>query len=330
MSDIFSPLASGISSLAGATGSIVMGALNYNENKANNEFNRNMATQAFEAQEAQRAINNERYVEELDYNRALQDTVFQREDTAMQRAVEDGVAAGFSPLAALGHSAGSGAIVSSPSQVSNSPTTSGANLQISDSLQRGFEHFASAGNQFGAMLLTQANQKADRELKLTLQSNEIASMFKRQGNDYAHDKIMEEIGHGRALELSQIQHLYQLEAITHTAQYNEALERLKQSGALEQISAKHEDSMELQQGQQEFESQYRRKTMAASVGDNYDTALEYIVPVIRKFSPELADWLTSNEFGRDILINQIQMLEATGETLKDYGNAYNNFMPPVM
>lgn len=323
-------LIGGISSAVGATGSLVLGGLNYQENVKNNEFNRNMATQAFEAQEAQRAINNQRYVEERDYNRALQQQVFEREDTAMQRAVEDGVAAGFSPLAALGHSAGSGAIVSSPSQVTNTPTTSGANLQVSDALQRGFEHFAQAGNQFGAMLLTQANQKADRELKLTLQSNEIASMFKRQGNDYTHDKIMNEISHGRALELEQVQHLYQLEAITHTAQYNEALERIRQSGALEQISARHEDSMELQGDQQAFEGQYRRKTMAASVDDNYDTALKYLVPVIKKFSPELADWLSNNEFGKDILINQIQMLEATGDTLNTYGSAYNNFMPPVM
>lgn len=327
---MFGSILSGISSLAGATGSLALGGLNYQENVKNNEFNRNMATQAFEAQEAQRAINNQRYVEERDYNRALQQQVFEREDTAMQRAVEDGVAAGFSPLAALGHSAGSGAIVSSPSQVTNTPTTSGANLQVSDALQRGFEHFAQAGNQFGAMLLTQANQKADRELKLTLQSNEIASMFKRQGNDQTHDRIMDEISHGRALELSQIQHLYQLEAITHTSQYNEALERIRQSGALDQISARHEDSMELQGDQQSFEGQYRRKTMAASVDDNYDTALKYLVPVIKKFSPELADWLSNNEFGKDILINQIQMLEATGDTLNTYGSAYNNFMPPVM
>lgn len=324
------PIISGISSLIGTSGSLALGELNYEETVKNNEFNRNMATQAFEAQEAQRDINNQRYVEERDYNRALQQQVFEREDTAMQRAVEDGVSAGFSPLAALGHSAGSGAIVSSPSQVTNTPTTSGANLQLSDALQRGFEHFAQAGNQFGAMLLTEANQKAERELKLTLQSNEIASMFKRQGNDYTHDKIMNEISHGRALELSQIQHLYQLEAITHTAQYNEALERIRQSGALDQISARHEDSMELQGDQQSFESQYRRKTMAASVDDNYDTALKYLVPVIKKFSPELADWLSNNEFGKDILINQIQMLEATGDTLNTYGSAYNNFMPPVM
>lgn len=330
MLNMLGPMISGITNAVGATGSLVLGGLNYHENQTNNEFNRNMATQAFEAQEAQRAINNQRYLEERDYNRALQEKIFEREDTSMQRAVQDGVAAGFSPLAALGNTPGAGAIVSSPSPVSNSPTTSGANFQLSDGLQRGFEHFASAGSTFGAMLVTQANSMAERQLKLQLQANDLAALFKRQGNDFAHDRIMEDLAHGRNLEMEQVKHMYQLASITKTAQYNEALERLKQSGALEQIGAKQEDSLELQKNQQNFESQYRKKTMAASVEDNYETALRFIVPVIEKFSPELADWLKTNEFGKDFLVNQIQLLEATGDTASSYASAYNNFMPPVM
>lgn len=57
------------------------------------------------------AIADERYIEERDYNRALQQTIFDREDSSIQRAVQDAGAAGLSPLAVAGNGASSGAIV---------------------------------------------------------------------------------------------------------------------------------------------------------------------------------------------------------------------------
>lgn len=54
----------------------------------------------------------ERYLEERDYNRALQQTIFDREDSAFQRAVQDADKAGLNALAVSG-GANSGAVVSS-------------------------------------------------------------------------------------------------------------------------------------------------------------------------------------------------------------------------
>lgn len=48
----------------------------------------------------------------LEYQQALQERIFEREDTAFQRRLKDVNAAGFSPLAALGSSAGAGQAVS--------------------------------------------------------------------------------------------------------------------------------------------------------------------------------------------------------------------------
>lgn len=56
----------------------------------------------------------ERYIEERDYNRALQQQIFDREDTAYQRAVADAQMAGLSPVVAAGSGgAGTGTVVSS-------------------------------------------------------------------------------------------------------------------------------------------------------------------------------------------------------------------------
>lgn len=323
-------LISGISNAVGSIGSLVIGSKNQKEVERNNEFNRNLATQAFEAQEEQRRINNERYIDERDYNRSLQEQIFAREDTAMQRALEDYTSAGFSPLASVGQSAGAGSVVSSPTQVTNTPSVSSANFQQSDALQRSFEHFANAGSAFGAQLVTQAEQLSERNLKLTLQGNEIASMFKRQGNDYAHDKIMERLAHGNRLELSEIEHMYQLESITHTNKYQVALEEIKQSNVLEQIKQQYQNSLSLQNDSQEwqsaerqatsewqtserlgreaYESDYREKTLTASVEDMYDIGMQFLIPVIRDFNPELANYLTHNEMGKDLLVSQIQLL----------------------
>lgn len=48
----------------------------------------------------------------LEYQKALQERIFEREDTAFQRHLKDVNAAGFSPLAALGSSSGAGQAVS--------------------------------------------------------------------------------------------------------------------------------------------------------------------------------------------------------------------------
>lgn len=61
-------------------------------------------------------VNAEIARENLEYQKAFNEEVFAREDTAIQRAKDDAMAAGFSPLAALGNIHGSNAVVSAPQQ----------------------------------------------------------------------------------------------------------------------------------------------------------------------------------------------------------------------
>ena len=84
-------------------------AIGLGYNIFNNERN-------YQAQQRQLSIENERYIENRDYQRALQQKIFEREDTAIQRAALDAQKAGFSPLTVAGNGASSGALVGSSYQ----------------------------------------------------------------------------------------------------------------------------------------------------------------------------------------------------------------------
>ena len=65
----------------------------------------------YAASQRQLKLENERYIDNRDYQRALQERIFEREDTAIQRAALDAEKAGFSPLTVAGNGAASGALV---------------------------------------------------------------------------------------------------------------------------------------------------------------------------------------------------------------------------
>lgn len=71
--------------------------------------------------------------EQFDYEKGLQQQVFQREDTALQRARQDAVQAGFSPLQALGmQSSANGVVSTTPSTPMQAPDFSGIGSGIAD------------------------------------------------------------------------------------------------------------------------------------------------------------------------------------------------------
>lgn len=68
------------------------------------------------SQEAINQTNADIAEKNLEYQKSFNQEVFDREDTAIQRAKDDALSAGFSPLAALGNIRGSNAVVSAPQQ----------------------------------------------------------------------------------------------------------------------------------------------------------------------------------------------------------------------
>lgn len=68
------------------------------------------------SQEAINDVNADIAMKNLEYQKAFNEEIFNREDTSIQRAKDDALSAGFSPLAALGNIRGSNAVVSAPQQ----------------------------------------------------------------------------------------------------------------------------------------------------------------------------------------------------------------------
>lgn len=195
MSDFWGPLISGGASLVGAIGGITLGAIEQNDNRYFNEQNLALAKEAQAAQLKQQDWANEQYIENRDYSRALQERIFEREDTAMQRAVDDYTAAGFSPLAALGQSAGAGAVVSQPALPSSSVGGNQAHFTpgSSSSLQNAFSHLADSGHRIGAMMMTRLENQKQRDHQSAMQTIQLASEFRKQGNEHMHSLLMQSL-----------------------------------------------------------------------------------------------------------------------------------------
>lgn len=68
---------------------------------------------AWQGMEDRRTANNQ-FQAEMDFNRETRNMTWAREDNQLQRAKEDAIAAGFSPLAAIGNTASGGGTVSAP------------------------------------------------------------------------------------------------------------------------------------------------------------------------------------------------------------------------
>lgn len=89
--------------------SLINTAGNIGSTVINNEYNRQIAEQNLGFQK-----------ENLEYQKALQEQIFQREDTAYQRKINDLIAAGLNPaLASQGSGSGAGSIVSTSAPQNN-------------------------------------------------------------------------------------------------------------------------------------------------------------------------------------------------------------------
>lgn len=336
-------LISGISNLAGTIGNLVYADKNaklqkdtYALNKANIEWQQRQ------------------YLENRDYQRALQQTIFDREDTAYQRAVEDATSAGFSPLAALGNTANAGAVVSS----SEAPAgqLQAPQLAMGDA----FRHLAESGTAFGSQLLTIAENANQRAFESEMFAQQVLSASKNREDEQLHQWLMQDAQQQALRDRDTAQHTYRLVEIESTAYFQEALQKAQQEFQLktQRSDQTHQASMQndaqqhqldlqndaqqhqfdMQTAQQDYESDYRVKTLSATWEDNWDIANKYLVPAVRKFSPELADWIESNQFGKDMLVQlmatseaSLPVLQQTSdliEGIKTNANPWSGFFMP--
>ena len=143
------------------------------------------------------AWNKEQYIENRDYTRALQQTMFDREDTAYQRAVDDAQSAGLSPLAITGGSS-AGAVVSSPSASVSSGSRSPDYLTAVSNLMS-LRNAARMTDAQVERLEEQSNidwykakterAKADSDIKLGQQNYELNSKIADWNREIAEDNL---------------------------------------------------------------------------------------------------------------------------------------------
>lgn len=320
-------LISGVSNLAGSIGGIISADKQhqlqldtYALNKANIEWQQ------------------KQYLENRDYQRALQQTIFDREDTAYQRAVEDATSAGFSPLAALGNTANAGAVVSS----SEAPAgqLQAPQLAMGDA----FRHLAESGTTFGSQLLTIAENANQRAFESEMFAQQVIAASKDREDKQLHEWLMQDAQQQALKDRDTAQHTYRLIEIESTSYFQGILQKAQQEAqaALQESEHTHQANMQdtllqhqfdmqisqqqhqadlqtdaqqhqmdMQKAQQDYESDYRVKTLSATWEDNWDVAQKYLVPAIRKFSPELADWIEKNQFGKDLLVQMLSTVEST-------------------
>lgn len=318
---------SGATNIAGSLGNLIFGAKNsqiqqdtYALNRANIEWQQRQ------------------YLENRDYQRALQQTIFDREDTAYQRAVEDATSAGFSPLAALGNTANAGSVVSS----SEAPAgqLQAPQLAMSDA----FRHLSESGTAFGAQLLTIAENANQRAFESEMFAQQVMAASNDREDKQLHEWLMQDAQQQALKDRDTAQHTYRLIEIESTSYFQGVLQEARQEAqaALQKSEHTHQANMQdillqhqadmqasqqqhqtdlqndvqqhqmnIQKAQQDYESDYRVKTLSATWEDNWNVAQKYLVPAIRKFSPELADWIAESQFGKDLLVQMLSTVEST-------------------
>lgn len=149
-----------IASAAGALASIGTGIFNSIKQNEANEKN-------FELQKKQLRANMATSERDFNYNKELQEKIFQREDSAVQRMVEDNRKAGLSPIAGLA-GAGTGQALEANTQTFDAPQMSANQLAVD------FSSLSSLGSQIDSYELSKDQLKLQQErLGLEKSSNEL-------------------------------------------------------------------------------------------------------------------------------------------------------------
>lgn len=265
-------------------------------NQANyNNANTLLAGKAFNAQNRQQWLENEWYIEQRDYQRALQQQIFDREDTAMQRARDDFVAAGFSPLAAVGNMAGAGQVVSGASTPGNMVSNNQASTQVSnfvgDALNNMANHLDSA---------------AGRALTELLQTKQMD-----------HDREMADIAHNNAVKLkTHDAQLAIIQSLTNASAQRKLQELIGQQN-LDAIAKQGENALALQNDAQEWQDSQAKTRSPDQIAEQFFNWLQKEDPLVAELTDGYQGWEIGFKVTKELLMNLFSSAQSTMDSISN-------------
>lgn len=290
----------------------------------------------------QKRLNNfqmREYLDKKDYDRALQERIFEREDTAMQRSLQDFTEAGFSPLSALGQTANAGAIVST----SSAPSLDAPSAPDLSGMYGAVDHMVTAGHEAGARVSTFLSQMAQQQHEFNMENLRFANALDQLTEGHKNQKEVIKLEHDLREGSAEAQHLRDLEKITETNEFQKTMAefqanearylqtkqqewqagqsnidrkrqdkqaRLDREHQIEMQKQSHYQALHALDVQDKHKQQYEKKTLAYAWSDLSKEGKDLFVKMIRKFDSSLADYIQNNEFGGDLLMRVIAMYES--------------------
>lgn len=259
----------------------------------------NLSREALDAQKSQQAFQNEQYLESRDYQRALQEQIFNREDTAMTRSVQDHIRAGFSPLTALGSAFGAGQVVSQSTapnnQVQNNQFQNHTSNYVSDALNS---------------MMDRQDSAMSRALTMAMQTRELTSSKESQQAEFGHSKEMEDMRYDNEKMLLQIQHdnLQEINDIQAQYRLSEIMTSSTAQKALQQMII--DGQAKLQSNQQEWESKQPKSR-------SWDMIVEQGLNYLKSASPEFREFVDENANGWEIAFSFFyNMVSQSNDSIK--------------
>lgn len=296
----------------GAGASLLGGIISGISTHQNNKFNQNMASLSRSDQLRQQGFANQAYIDERDYSRALQQTMMDREDTSIQRSVQDATAAGFSPLAALGNVAGAGPVVSSPSAPGNMVSNAQASTQSIGDLG-----FTSAGG----MIMTALEQKSQHDHQQLMQDLQLAGALKQQGAQHAHEKLMQQISEGAQIRSEERQFNRDLLVIANNQEFlrTMAADAQQHDKDMAADARQHDKDM----AQFDIDTASQQESALARLASN--SSPEVIVDLLRrvdsKITDRVADFIEDNPEYSFMVADLIRSIEELPVTINNYAAA---------
>lgn len=296
---------------------------------------------AFEEQKRLNQFQMNEYLDKKDYDRALQERIFEREDTAMQRGLQDYVDAGFSPLSALGQSANAGSVVST----SSAPSLNAPSAPDLSGMYRAVDHMANAGHEAGARVSTFLSQMAQEQHDVNMEELRFVNAMDQLTTTHDNQKEILRLESQLREDSAETQHIRELEKITTTNEFQKVMaefqanqsrylqndqqrwqekqSKIDREHQIEMQNTSHRQTLNALDVQDRHRQQYESKTLAHAWSDLSKEGKDLFVQMLRKFDKDLANFVEKNEFGGDLFMRTIAMYESALPVVSDTKDALN-------